>query len=428
LIKSVNTLRKTYGCKMRDNNKVEFDSIESAIEEFKAGKALVVVDDEDRENEGDLVLAGTLINSESMNFMIKNTSGVVCVPMLAEDLDRLNLPPMIAINEDKKSTAFSVSVDAAIGITTGISAEDRCRTIKVLADRNSKSTDVSKPGHIFPLRAAQGGVLRRAGHTEAGIDLAKLAGLNPIAVIAELVEDDGSIRKYESSYRFARENNLKFISIADIISYRRKHEKQIELISTSELPTKFGNFKAFGYKSIIDGISHIALVAGDIGDGENVLVRVHSECLTGDVMGSLRCDCGDQLQLAMKTISENGRGIVLYVRGHEGRSIGLLNKIAAYGLQDKGRDTVQANLELGFPADARDYGTGAQILVDLGVKTMKLLTNNPAKRAGLEGYGLKIVERVALVAQVNEKNVDYLSTKKNKMGHDIPDESLKAKK
>ena len=413
---------------MRDNNKVEFDSIESAIEEFKAGKALVVVDDEDRENEGDLVLAGTLINSESMNFMIKNTSGVVCVPMLAEDLDRLNLPPMIAINEDKKSTAFSVSVDAAIGITTGISAEDRCRTIKVLADRNSKSTDVSKPGHIFPLRAAQGGVLRRAGHTEAGIDLAKLAGLNPIAVIAELVEDDGSIRKYESSYRFARENNLKFISIADIISYRRKHEKQIELISTSELPTKFGNFKAFGYKSIIDGISHIALVAGDIGDGENVLVRVHSECLTGDVMGSLRCDCGDQLQLAMKTISENGRGIVLYVRGHEGRSIGLLNKIAAYGLQDKGRDTVQANLELGFPADARDYGTGAQILVDLGVKTMKLLTNNPAKRAGLEGYGLKIVERVALVAQVNEKNVDYLSTKKNKMGHDIPDESLKAKK
>ena len=413
---------------MSDDNKVKFDSIESAIEEFKAGKALVVVDDEDRENEGDLVFAGTLITTESMNFMIKNTSGVVCVPMLAEDLDRLNLPPMTAINEDKKSTAFSVSVDAAIGITTGISAEDRCRTIKVLADRNSKSTDVSKPGHIFPLRAAQGGVLRRAGHTEAGIDLAKLAGLNPIAVIAELVEDDGSIRKYESSYRFARENNLKFISIADIISYRRKHEKQIELVSTSELPTKFGNFKAFGYNSIIDGISHIALVAGDIGDGEDVLVRVHSECLTGDVMGSLRCDCGDQLQLAMKTISENGRGIVLYVRGHEGRSIGLLNKIAAYGLQDKGRDTVQANLELGFPADARDYGTGAQILVDLGVKTMKLLTNNPAKRAGLEGYGLKIVKRVALVAQVNEKNVNYLSTKKNKMGHDIPNESLKAKK
>ena len=428
MTKSVNILRKTYGCKMNDDNKVEFDSIESAIEEFKAGKALVVVDDEDRENEGDLVFAGALITTESMNFMIKNTSGVVCVPMLAEDLDRLNLPPMTAINEDKKSTAFSVSVDAAIGITTGISAEDRCRTIKVLADRNSKSTDVSKPGHIFPLRAAQGGVLRRAGHTEAGIDLAKLAGLNPIAVIAELVEDDGSIRKYESSYRFARENNLKFISIADIISYRRKHEKQIELVSTSELPTKFGNFKAFGYKSIIDGISHIALVAGDIGDGEDVLVRVHSECLTGDVMGSLRCDCGDQLQLAMKTISENGRGIVLYVRGHEGRSIGLLNKIAAYGLQDKGRDTVQANLELGFPADARDYGTGAQILVDLGVKTMKLLTNNPAKRAGLEGYGLKIVERVALVAQVNEKNLDYLSTKKNKMGHDIPNESLKAKK
>ena len=361
-----------------------------------------------------------------MNFIIRNTSGVVCVPMESEDLDRLNLPPMTLVNEDKKGAAFSVSVDASVGITTGISAEDRATTVKVLADRNSKPNDVRKPGHVFPLRAAQGGVLRRAGHTEAGVDLAKLSGLNPVAVICELTEEDGSIRKYESSYRFAKENNLKFISIADLISYRRKNEKQVELFSKSKLPTKYGDFTAYGYKSNIDGISHIALVTGEIGNGEDVLVRVHSECLTGDVLGSLRCDCGDQLHLAMKVISEEGRGIILYVRGHEGRSIGLLNKIAAYGLQDKGRDTVEANIELGLPADARDYGTGAQILVDLGVKTMRLLTNNPSKRAGLEGYGLKIVERVALLAKANANNVEYLSTKTNKMGHQIPKESLEA--
>jgi 3,4-dihydroxy 2-butanone 4-phosphate synthase/GTP cyclohydrolase II len=348
--------------------------------------------------------------------------------MEAEDLDRLKVPPMTTVNEDKKLTAYSISVDSASGITTGISAQDRATTVKVLSNRNSQPSDVTKPGHVFPLRAAQGGVLRRAGHTEAGVDLAKLAGLNPVAVIAELVEDDGSIRKYESSFRFARSNGLKFISIADIISYRRRNEKHIELFSQSELPTKYGNFRSFAYRSKIDGIAHLALVAGDISDGENVLVRVHSECLTGDVLGSLRCDCGDQLQLAMKTIADHGRGIILYVRGHEGRSIGLLNKIAAYGLQDKGRDTVQANIELGLPADARDYGTGAQILVDLGVKTMRLLTNNPSKRAGLEGYGLKIVERLPLIAIPNEKNIDYLSTKKNKMGHDLPNQTLEADK
>jgi 3,4-dihydroxy 2-butanone 4-phosphate synthase/GTP cyclohydrolase II len=413
---------------MKDNTEVVFDTVESAIEEFKKGNAIVVVDDEDRENEGDLILPGDLISTESMNFMIKNTSGVVCVPMEAEDLDRLKVPPMTTVNEDKKLTAYSISVDSASGITTGISAQDRAITVKVLSNRNSQPSDVTKPGHVFPLRAAQGGVLRRAGHTEAGVDLAKLAGLNPVAVIAELVEDDGSIRKYESSFRFARSNGLKFISIADIISYRRRNEKHIELFSQSELPTKYGNFKSFAYRSKIDGIAHLALVVGDISDGENVLVRVHSECLTGDVLGSLRCDCGDQLQLAMKTIADHGRGIILYVRGHEGRSIGLLNKIAAYGLQDKGRDTVQANIELGLPADARDYGTGAQILVDLGVKTMRLLTNNPSKRAGLEGYGLKIVERLPLIAIPNEKNIDYLSTKKNKMGHDLPNQTLEADK
>ena len=413
---------------MKDNTEVVFDTVESAIEEFKKGNAIVVVDDEDRENEGDLILPGDLISTESMNFMIKNTSGVVCVPMEAEDLDRLKVPPMTTVNEDKKLTAYSISVDSASGITTGISAQDRATTVKVLSNRNSQPSDVTKPGHVFPLRAAQGGVLRRAGHTEAGVDLAKLAGLNPVAVIAELVEDDGSIRKYESSFRFARSNGLKFISIADIISYRRRNEKHIELFSQSELPTKYGNFRSFAYRSKIDGIAHLALVAGDISDGENVLVRVHSECLTGDVLGSLRCDCGDQLQLAMKTIADHGRGIILYVRGHEGRSIGLLNKIAAYGLQDKGRDTVQANIELGLPADARDYGTGAQILVDLGVKTMRLLTNNPSKRAGLEGYGLKIVERLPLIAIPNEKNIDYLSTKKNKMGHDLPNQTLEADK
>ena len=409
-----------------NNKTITFDSIDDAIEDFKKGKPVVVVDDEDRENEGDLIIAGSLITTESMNFIIRNTSGVVCVPMESEDLDRLNLPPMTLVNEDKKGTAFSVSVDASVGITTGISAEDRATTVKVLADRNSKPNDVRKPGHVFPLRAAQGGVLRRAGHTEAGVDLAKLAGLNPVAVICELTEEDGSIRKYESSYRFAKENSLKFISIADLISYRRKNERQVELFSKSKLPTKYGDFTAYGYKSNIDGISHIALVTGEIGNGEDVLVRVHSECLTGDVLGSLRCDCGDQLHLAMKVISEEGRGIILYVRGHEGRSIGLLNKIAAYGLQDKGRDTVEANIELGLPADARDYGTGAQILVDLGVKTMRLLTNNPSKRAGLEGYGLKIVERVALLAKANTNNVEYLSTKTNKMGHQIPKESLEA--
>ena len=409
-----------------NNKTITFDSIDDAIEDFKKGKPVVVVDDEDRENEGDLIIAGSLITTESMNFIIRNTSGVVCVPMESEDLDRLNLPPMTLVNEDKKGTAFSVSVDASVGITTGISAEDRATTVKVLADRNSKPIDVRKPGHVFPLRAAQGGVLRRAGHTEAGVDLAKLSGLNPVAVICELTEEDGSIRKYDSSYRFAKENNLKFVSIADLISYRRKNEKQVELFSKSKLPTKYGDFTAYGYKSNIDGISHIALVTGEIGNGEDVLVRVHSECLTGDVLGSLRCDCGDQLHLAMKVISEEGRGIILYVRGHEGRSIGLLNKIAAYGLQDKGRDTVEANIELGLPADARDYGTGAQILVDLGVKTMKLLTNNPSKRAGLEGYGLKIVERVALLAKANANNVEYLSTKTNKMGHQIPKESLEA--
>jgi 3,4-dihydroxy 2-butanone 4-phosphate synthase/GTP cyclohydrolase II len=413
---------------MNDNVEIVFDSVESAIEEFKKGNGIVVVDDEDRENEGDLILPGELISTESMNFMIKNTSGVVCVPMESEDLDRLKVPPMTTINEDKKSTAYSISVDSASGVTTGISAQDRATTVKVLSNRNSKPSDVTKPGHVFPLRAAQGGVLRRAGHTEAGVDLAKLAGLNPIAVIAELVEEDGSIRKYESSYRFAKSNGLKFISIADIISYRRRNEKHVELFSQSELPTKFGNFKSFAYRSKIDGIAHLALVAGDISDGENVLVRVHSECLTGDVLGSLRCDCGDQLQLAMKTIADHGRGIILYVRGHEGRSIGLLNKIAAYSLQDKGRDTVEANIELGLPADARDYGTGAQILVDLGVKTMRLLTNNPSKRAGLEGYGLKIVERLPLIAKPNEKNIDYLATKKNKMGHDLPNQSFEANK
>jgi len=409
-----------------NNKTITFDSIDDAIEDFKRGKPVVVVDDEDRENEGDLIIAGSLITTESMNFIIRNTSGVVCVPMEPEDLDRLNLPPMTLMNEDKKGTAFSVSVDASVGITTGISAEDRATTVKVLADRNSKPNDVRKPGHVFPLRAAQGGVLRRAGHTEAGVDLAKLSGLNPVAVICELIEEDGSIRKYDSSFRFAKENSLKFISIADLISYRRKNEKQVELFSKSKLPTKYGDFTAYGYKSNIDGISHIALVKGEIGNGDDVLVRVHSECLTGDVLGSLRCDCGDQLHLAMKVINEQGRGIILYVRGHEGRSIGLLNKIAAYGLQDKGRDTVEANIELGLPADARDYGTGAQILVDLGVKTMKLLTNNPSKRAGLEGYGLKIVERVGLLAKVNANNVEYLSTKTNKMGHQIPKESLEA--
>lgn len=399
--------------------KVKCDSIEAAVEDFKKGRPVVVVDDADRENEGDLVFAAESTTNELMAFMIRHTSGVVCVAMEGENLDRLKLPPMTLINEDKKQTAYSISVDAKEGIATGISASDRAHTVKLLANPNTQADQLTRPGHIFPLRAVAGGVLRRAGHTEAAVDLARLASMQPAGVIAELVKDDGEMMRAHDCREFADKNDLKMISIADLIAYRRRSEKLVSLVAKTKLPTKYGVFEAYGFRSLVDSRSHLALVVGDIGTGQDVLVRVHSECLTGDVFHSARCDCGEQLDLALARIQQEGRGVVLYIKGHEGRGIGLLQKLKAYELQDEGLDTIEANLKLGLPADARDYGTGAQILADLGVKSMRLLTNNPAKRAGLEGYGLSIVERVPLVSKSKKENIKYLQTKATKMGHEL---------
>lgn len=398
---------------------VAMDRIESAIAAIGEGKLVVVVDDEDRENEGDLILAASKATAETMAFLIRYTSGVVCVPMVGENLDRLALPPMTHINEDRKGTAYSVSVDARDGVTTGISAADRARTVRVLADTATEPWELTRPGHVFPLRAVEGGVLRRAGHTEAAVDLTRLAGLRPAGVIAELVNEDGSMMRAPECREFADEHGLVMVSIADLIAYRRRTEDHVQRVASTRLPTSHGDFTAVGFRSVLDGIEHVALVKGDIGDGKDLLVRVHSECLTGDVFSSLRCDCGPQLHAAMRMISEEGRGIVLYMRGHEGRGIGLLHKLQAYNLQDAGRDTVDANLELGLPADARDYGIGAQILSDLGVHSMRLLTNNPEKRAGLEGYGLSIIDRVPLIIEPNDHNEQYLRTKVERMGHEL---------
>jgi 3,4-dihydroxy 2-butanone 4-phosphate synthase/GTP cyclohydrolase II len=340
--------------------------------------------------------------------------------MRGHDLDRLGLPPMTLVNEDRKGTAYAVTVDARDVKATGISAEDRARTIKVLADTATEPWELTRPGHVVPLRAMEGGVLRRPGHTEAAVDLARLAGLTPAGALCELVNEDGSMMRAPECRAFADAHDLVMISIADLIAHIRHNERQIEKAADTLMPTEYGDFRAVGYRSRLDGVEHVALVYGDIGDGEDLLVRVHSECLTGDVFGSRRCDCGPQLQAALRRVAAEGRGVVLYMRGHEGRGIGLLHKLQAYELQDGGSDTVDANLELGLPADARDYGTGAQILADLGVRTMRLLTNNPAKRAGLEGYGLAITERVALEIAPNRHNVDYLRTKRDRMGHDLP--------
>jgi 3,4-dihydroxy 2-butanone 4-phosphate synthase / GTP cyclohydrolase II len=395
------------------------DSVEAAIADLAKGKAVVVVDDEDRENEGDLIFAASLSTPELMGFMVRYSSGVVCVPMKGELLDELNIPPMTAVNEDQKGTAYTVSVDAKIGVDTGISAADRSLTVNLLADAKATANDFTRPGHIFPLRAVKGGVLRRAGHTEAAVDLIELAGLPPVGVICELVHDDGSMMRAPACRDFADEHDLKMISIADLIEFIRHQDSQVQYVATSKLPTEFGEFNAIGYRSKLDGIEHVALVMGEIGNGEEVLVRVHSECLTGDVFSSRRCDCGPQLHAALKQIAKAGRGVLLYMRGHEGRGIGLLAKLQAYELQERGFDTVEANIELGMPADARDYGTGAQILVDLGIKTMRLLTNNPAKRAGLEGWGLSIVERVQIEIEPTADNAGYLRTKRDKMGHEL---------
>jgi 3,4-dihydroxy 2-butanone 4-phosphate synthase/GTP cyclohydrolase II len=397
-----------------------FDPIERAVADIRAGRPVVVVDDEDRENEGDLVVAASKVTPELLAFMIRHTSGVVCVPMEGRELDRLKLPPMTYVNEDRKHTAYAVSVDARDGITTGISAADRARTIRVLVDSATEPYELTRPGHVFPLRAVEGGVLRRTGHTEAAVDLARLAGLNPAGVIAEIVNDDGTMARLPELRRFADEHGLALVSIADLVAYRRRTETLVERVAEARLPTRHGDFHAVGFRSTVDSAEHLALVRGDLGDGEAVLVRVHSECLTGDVLGSLRCDCGPQLDAALQTVAEEGRGVVVYLRGHEGRGIGLLHKLAAYGLQDGGRDTVDANLDLGLPADARDFGIGAQILAELGVRSVRLLTNNPAKLVGMAGFGFEVVERVPLPVHLTPENAAYLVTKRDRMGHDLP--------
>jgi 3,4-dihydroxy 2-butanone 4-phosphate synthase/GTP cyclohydrolase II len=398
-------------------------SVERALADIAAGKAVVVVDDEDRENEGDLIFAAEKATPELVSFMVRYTSGYICVALTEPDCDRLDLPPMYHSNNDAFRTAFTVTVDARDGVSTGISATDRAHTIRLLADPGAVARDLVRPGHVLPLRAKEGGVLRRPGHTEAATDLARLAGLQPAGALCEIVsqKDEGDMARADELRVFADDHDLTLVTIADLIAYRRRFEKQVTRVAEARIPTAHGPFTAFGYDNVLDGIEHIAMVCGDIGDGENVLVRVHSECLTGDVFGSLRCDCGPQLDAALATVAAEGRGVVLYVRGHEGRGIGLMHKLQAYQLQESGHDTVDANLALGMPADARDYGTGAQILVDLGVRSMRLLTNNPDKRAGLEGYGLRVAERVALPIRPTRENLHYLRTKRDRMGHDLPD-------
>jgi 3,4-dihydroxy 2-butanone 4-phosphate synthase/GTP cyclohydrolase II len=394
-----------------------FSDIERAIADIAAGRPVIVVDDEDRENEGDLIFAAQHATPELVAFMRRWTSGYICAPLTEEDADRLDLPPMFHTNQDRRGTAYAVTVDAREGVSTGISAADRAHTIRLLSSPDTRPVDLSRPGHVVPLRAKAGGVLRRPGHTEAAIDLAVLAALHPAGVLCEMVNDDGTMMRLPDLEKFAVEHDLALISIAHLIAYRRHHEKQIERVVETRLPTEHGDFTAVGYRAHTDGAEHVALVYGDLGDGHDVLVRVHSECLTGDVFGSVRCDCGPQLDAALDRVAQAGRGVVLYMRGHEGRGIGLLHKLQAYQLQDRGLDTVDANLELGLPADARDYGTGAQILYDLGVRSMRLLTNNPAKRAGLEGYGLTITGREALPVRLHPENVRYLRTKRDRMGH-----------
>ncbi|MDQ3424398.1 MAG: bifunctional 3,4-dihydroxy-2-butanone-4-phosphate synthase/GTP cyclohydrolase II [Actinomycetota bacterium] len=399
------------------------DSIERAVADIRAGLSVIVVDDEDRENEGDLVFAAGKATPQLMAFAIRHTSGVICVPMEGAHLDRLAVPLMTPHNRERLRTAYTVSVDARDGVTTGISAADRARTVRVLVDSATEPYELVQPGHVFPLRYRDGGVLVRPGHTEAAVDLARLAGLGPAGVIAELVNDDGTMKRGQQLRDFADEHGLALITIEDLIRHRHRHESQLEQVARTRLPTEHGTFDAFGFRNRVDGSEHIALVYGDLGEPgrrSGVLTRVHSECLTGDVLGSLRCDCGPQLHAALEAIAAEGRGVVVYLRGHEGRGIGLLHKLRAYALQDVGRDTVDANLELGLPADSRDYGTGAQILAHLGIESVRLLTNNPAKRTGLQAYGIEVTERVPMAISPNPDNFRYLQTKRDRMGHQMP--------
>jgi 3,4-dihydroxy 2-butanone 4-phosphate synthase/GTP cyclohydrolase II len=399
---------------------VVLDSVEHAIAEIAAGRAIVVVDDASRENEGDIVFAASKATRELLAFTIRYARGLICVPMLGEDLDRLQLPPMTSDNQEHMGTAFTISVDARDGITTGISAADRARTIRTLVDSATEPYEIVRPGHVFPLRYAEGGVLRRAGHTEAAVDLARLAGLTPAGVVAEIFNDDGTMARLPQLRAFADEHGLALISIAQLIKYRRHSELTVRRVVETRVPNQHGEWRAVGYQNSVDGTEHLALVLGDLdAPGEPVLVRMHSECLTGDVFGSQRCDCGAQLAAAMAAIAAEGRGVVLYLRGHEGRGIGLLSKLRAYQLQDAGADTVDANLELGLPADAREYSTGAQMIADLGVRSLRLLTNNPAKMAGLSGFGIEVTGRVSLPVPATEENLRYLIAKRDRLGHQL---------
>ncbi|MFZ5979181.1 MAG: bifunctional 3,4-dihydroxy-2-butanone-4-phosphate synthase/GTP cyclohydrolase II [Candidatus Zixiibacteriota bacterium] len=398
------------------NDNIIFNTIPEAVEDIRQGKFIIVVDDEDRENEGDLIMAAEKATPEAINFFATHGRGLICVPMTGERIEKLKLHPMVENNTARLGTRFTVSVDALEGTTTGISAFDRAVTIRTLVDDRSVPEDLGRPGHIFPLHALDGGVLTRAGHTEASVDLARMAGLKPIGVLCEIMDEDGSMARVPKLYAMARKYGLKLITVHDLIAYRRQHEKLVHRVTEVKMPTKYGNFNMIMYKSDIDKQHHLALVKGDVSGKKNVLVRVHSQCLTGDVFGSCRCDCGDQLQTAMQMVEKEGTGVILYMR-QEGRGIGLANKILAYHLQENGRDTVEANEELGFKPDLRDYGIGAQILVDLGLTSIRLLTNNPKKVIGLKGYGLEIIERVPIQMEPSEYNLHYLETKRDKMGH-----------